>query len=111
MLDEAIEVFEAELERWSEQWLYDNYVPSPGTYILLKLEEDFSIRNIFDIGKPDKKTGDIPGKNNRDYKFISFLDKNSRLITMNKAVDSGKIIHSNNYYSISIKKESIKAGK
>ena len=111
MLDEAIEVFEAELERWSEQWLYDNYVPSPGTYILLKLEEDFSIRNIFDIGKPDKKTGDIPGKNNRDYKFISFLDKNSRLITMNKAVDSGKIIHSNNYYSFFIKKESIKAGK
>lgn len=111
MLDEAIEVFEAELERWSEQWLYDNYVPSPGTYILLNLEDDFSIRNIFDIGKPDKKTGDIPGKNNRDYKFISFLDKNSRLITMNKAVDSGKIIHSNNYYSFFIKKESIKAGK
>lgn len=111
MLDEAIEVFEAELERRSEQWLYDNYVPSPGTYILLKLEDDFSIRNIFDIGKPDKKTGDIPGKNNRDYKFISFLDKNSRLITMNKAVDSGKIIHSNNYYSFFIKKESIKAGK
>ena len=55
MLDEAIEVFEAELERWSEQWLYDNYVPSPGTYILLKLEEDFSIRNIFDIGKTDKE--------------------------------------------------------
>lgn len=111
MLDEAIKVFEAELERRSEQWLYDNYVPSPGTYILLNLEDDFSVRTIFDIGKPDKKTGDIPGENNRDYKFISFLDKNSRLITMNKAVDSGKIIHSNNFYSFFIKKESIKAGK
>lgn len=111
MLDEAIKVFEAVLEEEPEQWLYDNHVPSPGTYILLNLEDDFSVRNIFDIGKTDKKTGEIPGENNRDYKFISFLDKNSRLITMNKAVDSGKIIHSNNFYSFFIKKESIKAGK
>lgn len=111
MLDEAIKVFEAELERRSEQWLYDNYVLSPGTYILLNLEDDFSVRTIFDIGKLDKKTGDIPGETNKDYRFVSFLDKNSRLITMNKAVDSGKIIHSNNFYSFFIKKESIKAGK
>lgn len=111
MFDEAIKVFEAGLEQQPEQWLYDNYVPAPGTYILLNLEDDFSVRTIFDIGKPDKKTGEIPGENTSDYKFISFLDKNSRLISMNKAVDSGKIIHSNNYYSFFIKKESIKAGK
>jgi CRISPR-associated protein Csh1 len=111
MFDEAIKVFEAGLEQQPEQWLYDNYVPAPGTYILLNLEDDFSVRNIFDVGKPDKKTGEIPGENTSDYKFISFLDKNSRLISMNKAVDSGKIIHSNNYYSFFIKKESIKAGK
>ncbi len=111
MFDEAIEVFETVLKKKSEQWLYDEYIPSPGTYILLNLDDNFSVRAIFDIGKPDKKTGDIMGENNKDYGFVSFLDKNSRLITMNKAVDTGKIIHSNNFYSFFVKKESFITGK
>lgn len=111
MFDETIEVFESMVSVKSEQWLYDNYVPSPGTYILLNIDENFSIRNIFDIGKPDKTTGDIMVMNNEDYKLVSFMDKNSKLITMNKAIDSGKIIHSNNFYSFFIKKESVVAKK
>lgn len=111
MFDETMEVFESMVSVKSEQWLYDNYVPAPGTYILLNIDDNFSVRNIFDIGKPDKTTGDILGMNNEDYKLVSFMDKNSKLITMNKAIDSGKIIHSNNFYSFFIKKESIVSKK
>lgn len=111
MFDETIEVFESMVSVKSEQWLYDNYVPAPGTYILLNIDDNFSVRNIFDIGKPDRTTGDIPGMKNEDYKLVSFMDKNSKLITMNKAIDSGKIIHSNNFYSFFIKKESIVSKK
>lgn len=111
MFDETMEVFESMVSVESEQWLYDNYVPAPGTYILLNIDDNFSVRNIFDIGKPDRTTGDITGMNNEDYKLVSFMDKNSKLITMNKAIDSGKIIHSNNFYSFFIKKESIVSKK
>lgn len=119
MFDEALEVFETMVKNKSEQWLYDNYIPAPGTYVLLNIEDNFSVRNIFNIGKPDEKTEEISGVTNRDYGFVSFLDKNSKLITMNKALDidfkkekgkiiySGKIIHSNNFYSFFVKKESV----
>lgn len=107
MFDEALEVFESIVKSEEEQWQYDNFIPAPGTYVLLNIEDDFSVRNIFNIGKPDKKNEGIPGDTNRDYGFVSFLDKNSKLITMNKAVDTGKIIHSNNFYSFFVKKESV----
>lgn len=112
MFDEMLEVFEAEMEKKSEKWLYDNYIPVPGTYILLNIDDNFSIRGeILLIEKPDKKTGDIIAKNNENYEFIRLLDKNSKLITMNKPIDTGKIIHSNNFYSLFVKKESLKNGK
>ncbi|MBD5136020.1 MAG: hypothetical protein HDT39_08675 [Lachnospiraceae bacterium] len=112
MFDEMLEVFEAELEKKSEKWLYDNYIPVPGTYIMLNIDDNFSIRGeILFIEKPDKKTGDIIAKNNKNYEFIRLLDKNSKLITMNKPIDTGKIIHSNNFYSLFVKKESLKNGK
>lgn len=114
MFNEAIEVFDAILKEkgdQAEQWLCDNYIPSPGTYVLLNLEDDFSVRNIFDIGKPDKKTGKIAGMENKDYRLVSFLDKNSKLLTMNKPIDSKKKIHSNNFYAFFVKKESISQEK
>lgn len=110
MFDELLEVFEAELEKKSEKWLYDNYIPAPGTYILLNIEDNFSIREILSIEKPDKKTGEISAKTNKNYDFIRFLDKNSKIINTNKFIGDKKI-HSNNFYSLFIKKESIKNGK
>lgn len=111
MFNELLEVFETVIKSKGENFLYDNYIPKPGTYILLNLEDDFSVRNIFDIGKPDKNDGTILGMTNRDYKFVCFLDKNSKLITMNKSVDTSKIIHSNNIYSFFAKKESFQTEK
>lgn len=107
MFDETMEAFETMVSIKGEQWLYDNYVPSPGTYILLNIDDNFSVRNIFDIGKPDKKSGEIQGMMNKDYRLVAFMDKNSKLITMDKAIYQGKKIHSNNFYSFFVKKESI----
>lgn len=111
MFNELLEIFETMIKCKGENFLYDNYIPKQGTYILLNFEDNFSVRNIFDIGKPDKKDGTIPGMTNKDYKFVCFLDKNSKLITMNKSVDTSKIIHSNNFYSFFVKKESFETGK
>lgn len=110
MFDEALEVFEEMVKNKSEQWLYDNYIPEQGTYILLNIDDGFSVRNIFDIMKPDKKNnGTIVGMANKDYKFVSFLDKNSMILGTNKALDlPGKKIQSNNFYSFFVQKESIK---
>lgn len=108
MFNELLEVFETVIKSKGENLLYDNYIPKPGTYILLDLEDDFSVRNIFDIGKPDKNDGTILGMTNKDYKFVSFLDKNSIIFGTNKAIDcSGRKIHSNNIYSFFVQKESI----
>lgn len=107
MLQECVDVFSKILEEKTEQWLLDNYVPKDGTYILLNMDNDFSIEKILNI-KTDKKTGIVQGDTDSDYSFISYLDYYSKLIEMNKPVDSTKIIHSNNIYSFFVKKESLK---
>ena len=42
---------------------------------------------------------------------ICFYDYHSKLISMNKPIDSKKVIHSNNYLAFAVKKESIVTGK
>ncbi len=110
MFNECIEIFDEILHRETEDWLIDMYVPVSGTYILIDIEKDFSLRKKVEI-KVNKKTGEVEVDNIEYYRLISFLDKNSKLITMNKAVETGKIIHSNNYYAFFVKKESIKEKK
>lgn len=106
MLQECVAVFERILKEKTEQWLLDNYVPKDGTYILINMEENFRVEKVLNI-KSDKKTGIIQGETDSDYTFISYLDYYSKLVEMNKPVDSGKIIHSNNIYSFFVKKESL----
>lgn len=106
MLQECVDVFCEELKEKTIQWLLDNYVPKDGTYILLNMENGFSVEKILDI-KTDKKTGNVQGETDSDYKLITFLDYYSKLIEMNKPVDSTKIIHSNNMYAFFVKKESL----
>lgn len=106
MLQECVAVFERILKEKTEQWLLDNYVPKDGTYILINMEENFKIEKVLHI-KSDKKTGNVQGETDSDYAFITYLDYYSKLIEMNKPMDSGKIIHSNNIYSFFVKKESL----
>lgn len=88
----------------------DHYVPKDGTYVLLNVDKEFSKEYQLDI-YVDKKTGEIVGNNDSRYQYIRYLDYNSKLIAMNKPMDSKKVIHSNNMYTFFLKKDSITSGK
>lgn len=88
----------------------DNYVPKDGTYVLINLNNDFSKECQLDI-YVDKKTGEIVGDKDSRYQYIRYLDYNSKLIEMNKPMDSKKVIHSNNMYTFFLKKDSLTSGK
>ena len=51
------------------------------------------------------------GQNDAMYPLIRELDYNSKLIAMNKPIDPKKVIHSNHYLSLAVKKNSISEGK
>ena len=105
MLQECMEVFRENFKQYSEQWVLDNYVPKDGTYLFINIDDNFSVGNPIEI-KTDRKTGKVQGQETSEYQLISFLDYYSKLIEMNKPVDSTKQIHSNNFYAFFVKKES-----
>lgn len=94
-----------ELERRTKL-LVDNYVPKDGTYVLINMDQNFQCDAVLEI-KYDKKRGELQGKNDRRYNYIRYLDYNSKLIEMNKPIDTKKIIHSNQIFSFWVKKDSI----
>lgn len=107
VLKECIEVFEHILSEEGMKMILDSYIPADGTYIIVG--KDGSISDPIDI-KLDKKTNEMD-RSNRYFTDICHYDYNSQLISMNKPVDGKKIIHSNNYLSFWVKKESIVSGK
>lgn len=115
MLQDCLEVFEAfekkqKGEAGDEQDIViDRYVPKDGTYILVNLQNG-TVSAPIDI-RYDKKTRELEGKTNSLYRHIQFYDYYSSLIDMNKPIDGKKVIHSNNYLSFFVKKDSIVSGK
>lgn len=106
MLKECIEVFKKELNSKGERLLLDGYMPAEGTYIIVTEENgNFIIKdeNIIEI-KYDNKTKE-PINSEIELNRVRAKDYNSKLIDMNKPIDSKKIIHSNNYLSFFIKKD------
>lgn len=110
MLKDCLAVFKMQLEEKSIKWVLDNYIPKDGTYVLIDMDDEFRLKDVFDI-KKDKKSGEPEGQNNSNYELVSYLDYYSKLVEMNKPIDSKKIIHSNNMYSLFVKKESIQQKK
>ncbi|MBE6051814.1 MAG: type I-B CRISPR-associated protein Cas8b/Csh1 [Clostridium sp.] len=111
MLKQCIEVFKSIPENEREKLVADTYIPADGTYILVSPKDDsFEIVDSVNI-KNIKKTGEIQGKSTKNYITFCQLDYNSKLIDMNKPIDGKKVIHSNNYLSFFIKKESLTNGK
>lgn len=107
MLKDCIEIFEKELKVKGDKMITDDYLPADGTYIIVSVNDDnFKVKDVIDI-KYDKKTGEIQGRDSIYFNDICNYDYNSVLIDMNKPVDSKKIIHSNNYLSFFVKKESL----
>lgn len=113
MLKQAIEIFNREYSVIGDRMILDEYIPADGTYVIVNVENDnFYIDKSIDI-KYDRKLKDIDRSsiNVCDLDFICIADYNSKLIDMNKPIDSKKIIHSNNYMSFFIKKENLTSGK
>ncbi|MCI8772904.1 MAG: CRISPR-associated protein [Lachnospiraceae bacterium] len=107
MLGECLEIFGSYTEEEREKCILDNYVPKDGTYILVG--ENGEIKEIAEM-KLDKKTGEID-RSSAYFREFRYFDYHSNLISMNKPQDAEKIIHSNNYLSFWVKKESLANGK
>lgn len=111
MIRDCLRVFEKYLEEYTDDLILANYVPKDGTYLLVQMDEgEFIPQEPVEISY-DKKTGVIEGDSNTNYKFIQQLDYYSKLVEMNKPIDPKKIIHSNNYLTFFLKKESLATGK
>ena len=104
MFEECLEVFKRELD-YDNNLILDEYIPADGSYIIVDAEG--KIKNYQDIKLDKKKRGTSEAVEKGSYfKEICFYDYHSKLISMNKPIDS-KVIHSNNYLSFAVKKESI----
>jgi|GEM_PF-109612 len=97
MMQTFIEIFDKKYQREDEKTVTDNYVLSPGLYYIVDLETGKKESKIID--KKYENSGEII------YRKLAFYDYNSKLLTMNKPIDSKKIIHSNNYLSFFVKGE------
>lgn len=90
--------------------ILDNYIPADGDYIVVKKDGSVvkcSIKMDKKAGRPVKDLSD----GDSQYEDIVFYDYHSRLVSMDKPQDPKKVIHSNNYLSFWIKKESLTNGK
>lgn len=107
MISECLQVFQKVLEKDPDVILRE-YIPADGTYLLV--DRNYQIKGYPMEIKMDKRTGNID-RSATYYKEFCYYDYHSKLISMNKPQDPSKIIHSNNYYSFWVKKESIVNGK
>lgn len=111
MLKECLEVFKEKLDEKGDRIIIDTYVPADGTYIIVSPKDDsFEIKEAVNI-KYNKKAKELEGRSNKYFSYLCECDYYSKLITMNKPIDGKKVIHSNNYLSFWIKKESLTNGK
>lgn len=120
MLYDAIKVFEKKRNTVAERFfseeatalecrtklLVDNYIPSDGTYILITMDADFRPETPLEV-KYDKKSNELRGRTDPCFNYVRYLDYNSKLININKPIDTKKVIHSNQIYAFFVKKESI----
>lgn len=111
MLQEAIQAFEVMLGKNGDRLVTDAHIPKDGSYRLIVMKDDnWQMRESIDISF-NKKNDSMDISNDVDYRLIQELDYKSKLLEMNKPIDPKKVIHSNNYLSIAVKKDSITSGK
>lgn len=97
MLKDCIDIFEKQYQKAGDALITDNFTLDPGTYILVNSQGE--IIDQKDVAKKDFSSIGFQDFIQRDYA--------SKLLDMNKPIDGKKIIHSNNYLSFWVKKESI----
>jgi len=109
MIQDCVEIVTRSMD--VDKLLFDNYILADGTYVIVKYQnQEFTITSVTPI-KLDKKERKIAIQGTTEYERLCKLDYYSRLIEMNKPVDSKKQVHSNNYLSFFIKKETLTSGK
>ncbi|URZ04946.1 type I-B CRISPR-associated protein Cas8b/Csh1 [Clostridium felsineum] len=99
MLKDCIDMFYSIYDEKKENYILDDYYLTEGTYLL--------VNDNGDIEKELKITKKNNDKTYDSYDEFAEMDYLSKLIDMNKPIDPKKIIHSNNYLSFFIKKDSI----
>lgn len=109
MLNQALEIFKKQYDIYGDNMILSNYTPENGSYVIVNPEDDnFKVEEIVNI-KLNSKTKEVD-RTNRFFDFICKADYSSKL-DVQKAMDRNKIIHSNNYLSFIVKKESLSNGK
>lgn len=107
MIKEYLEVFEKWIAEKGIRIITDAYIPKNGVYRLIQITDSgFEIISTLEISY-DKKNDYVSGSEHMDYRFIVELDYYSKLLEMNKPIDSSKTIHTNNYFSFAIRNENI----
>ena len=107
MLDECLKYFEEELNE-HKNMVIDTIVPADGDYVLVHQDGTYNTYKI-KYSKKDRIFKERPATDILNK--IRFYDYYSQLVSMNKPQDPSKTIHSNNYLSLFVKKESFKNGK
>lgn len=107
MLRDCQRIFEEVYKKEGDALLIDEVIPKEGTYLLVKIEEEgIKTEQIVEISF-DKKTKECHYSVHGSKRLIRTFDYYSSLLEMNKPIDSSKCIHSNNFLSFAVKKESI----
>ncbi|MDT8719415.1 CRISPR-associated protein Cse4 [Clostridium sp. 19966] len=101
MLKDCLEIFNRLYGSTIEDRIIENYKLVEGSYVLVDEKGDY---DVLEVSKNDDKV---------DHRYNEFakLDYLSKLVDMNKPIDSKKVIHSNNYLSFFIKKDNVNKEK
>lgn len=105
MLKDCLDVFRKMLDRDGDSLLLDSYIPADGTYIIVDpITKEIVAREEI---KYDKKQKTLDKSNISYFGDICRYDYYSKLLEMNKPIDTTKKIQSNNYLSFFVKKENV----
>lgn len=100
LINEICNIFSREYKKRGDDLIVDNYTLSPGDYAEFTLKDSGENIDIFNVNKETDKS-------QNDYRKFSRMDCVSGLVSMNKPIDPGKVIHSNNMYAFYVKKENL----
>lgn len=107
MLDECLRIFKQELKD-NTNLVLNTIILADGDYVLVHSDGTYDVEKI----KYSKKDHCLIEKPEDEiYDKLCFYDYQSQLVSMNKPQDPGKTIHSNNYLSLFVKRESFNNGK
>lgn len=91
--------------RRGDSYILDSYALGEGAYILVG--QDMKVKRVLEIVRSKEPVDETL----EGYRDFCYMDYYSYYLESNKSIDSAKIIHSNNYLSFMVKKESLINGK